>query len=362
MLTRTVRAQLSAFLIIALVGVSYVAIHYVGLQRLIGESGYTVTLDLPSSGGIFTNAGVPVGRVGDMRLTAKGIAVDLEISSSRHIPTSSVAVVADRSVIGEQYVDLQPPSANGPFLHDGSRLTSTAAALPPPIEGLLVSSDALVKSVPLDSLKNVVDEVYYATKNAGTDLQTLLDTAKDFFSAAEADLPKTQSLITASQTVLSTQQAESGEITSFSANLALIGKQLKSSDGDLRALFAKGVPAAQQVTGLIQEINGSLGALLSSLLTTSTVVVKHENALRELLVQLPVTVSIGGSVITPQGINVGLVPTFFDPEPCTSGYGGTTERTGLTTSAPPTLNTAAGCTAPTSSGIDLRGSQHAPAN
>ena len=42
-----------------------------------------------------------------------------------------------------------------------------------------------------------------------------------------------------------------------------------------------------------------------------------------MLSQLPVAVSIGGSVITPHGLNLGLVPTFFDPLPCTSGYGGT---------------------------------------
>lgn len=367
MLTRTVRLQLIAFTLIALLGVSYVALRYVGLQRLIGASGYTVTLELPNAGGIFTNAeidyrGVPVGRVGDMRLTATGIAVDLDITSSLHIPASARAVVADRSVIGEQYVDLRPMSAVGPYLHDGSRLVSTAASLPPAIEGLLVSSDELVRSVPLNSLRTVVDEVYAASQNAGIDLQTLLDNTQSFFEAAGAKLTATTDLIFTSQTVLATQRSESSEITTFSANLALIAKQLVASDGDIRNVIVDAVPAADQVTGLIQDVHSSLGSLLSGLLTTSLVALKHQGALRELLVQLPVAVSIDGAVVTPDGINVGLVPTFFSPWPCVVGYGGTTERTGLNTAPAPALNTHAGCTAPTSTGIDLRGSQHAPTN
>src|SRR2546423_3202665 len=121
MLSRTVRIQVVLFLVIALGGVTYVAIRYVGLQRYIGGSGYTVQAEFADAGGIFTNAevdyrGVPIGRVGDMRLTKDGIEVDLDITSSTKIPSDTEAVVADRSVIGEQYVDLRPRTSTGPYL------------------------------------------------------------------------------------------------------------------------------------------------------------------------------------------------------------------------------------------------------
>ena len=53
--------------------------------------------------------------------------------------------------------------------------------------------------------------------------------------------------------------------------------------------------------------------------------------------------------------------TFFNPLPCTAGYQGTKVRNGLDTSPGPPLNTNARCTSPASSGIDVRGSAHAPA-
>ena len=365
MLTRTVRLQIVLFLVIALGGVAYVGIRYVGLQRYLGGSQYTVKVELADAGGIFTNAevdyrGVPVGRVGDMRLTKTGIEVDLDITTSTKIPSDTQAVVTDRSVIGEQYVDLRPRTTSGPYLSDGSHIAAKDTALPPPVQDLLLNSDKLVASVPIGSLQTMISELDDATRGAGTKLQQLLVASRQFFAAATTNLPSTVSLLDNSQTVLATQQRESGAITTFSANLSLIGEQLRSSNGDIKKVITTGASAADQVGGLISDVHGTLGALLSDLLTTSAVFLQEKDGLREVLSQLPVAVSIGGSVITPHGINLGLVPTFFDPLPCTSGYGGTATRGALDTSGGAPLNTAAGCTSAPSTGKDVRGSQNAP--
>ena len=107
-------------------------------------------------------------------------------------------------------------------------------------------------------------------------------------------------------------------------------------------------------------MHGSLGALLSNLLVTSDVFLARKDGVQQLLVGLPAAVTAGGSVVTPNGINVGVVPTFFDPLPCTAGYQGTHVRSGLTTAPGAPLNTAASCQAPASSGVDVRGAQNAP--
>ncbi|KPC66135.1 ABC transporter substrate-binding protein, partial [Streptomyces sp. NRRL F-6602] len=50
----------------------------------------------------------------------------------------------------------------------------------------------------------------------------------------------------------------------------------------------------------------------------------------------------------------------FKPLPCTTGYGGTRYRNGLDLGTAPPLNTGAACTAPASSGKNVRGSGNAP--
>ncbi|MDN5758735.1 MAG: MlaD family protein, partial [Tomitella sp.] len=86
MLSRLVKFQLIAFALIAVLGIVYVGANYARLDNLIGFGRYTVHMNLKESGGIFPNAevsyrGVPVGRVGEMRLTQEGLQVDLELDN-----------------------------------------------------------------------------------------------------------------------------------------------------------------------------------------------------------------------------------------------------------------------------------------
>ena len=91
-----------------------------------------------------------------MSLTSDGIEVDLLIDSSApQIPASARAVVANRSAIGEQYVDLQPDTDQGPFLEDGSVIAVGDTTTPIPIENVLTSANGLVHSLPVDALHTV---------------------------------------------------------------------------------------------------------------------------------------------------------------------------------------------------------------
>jgi phospholipid/cholesterol/gamma-HCH transport system substrate-binding protein len=367
MLRSTVRIQVAVFVVVALLGIGYVGIAYLGAPQWFGSGAYTVHLDLADTGGLYTNAavsyrGVQIGKVSDLRLTTDGVQADLDITATTPLPADSHATVADGSVIGEQYVDLTADNSDGPYLTAGATIPRARTTLPPPVQDLLGSSEQLFASVPVTSLRTVVDELYTATNGVGPSLRQLITSSDTFFSTASGDIDNTTSLIGNASTVLATQQAESGQIGQFSANLALIGAQLKDANGDISQVLATAAPAADQVSGLVTSLNsaGTLTTLLASLLTTSTVLAQGQDGLRTVLVQLPVDVSIGNATITPQGINVGLVPTFFDPPPCTNGYGATTKRPGSVTTAGPPLNTAAGCVAPPGTGQDERGTQHAP--
>jgi phospholipid/cholesterol/gamma-HCH transport system substrate-binding protein len=196
----------------------------------------------------------------------------------------------------------------------------------------------------------VVNELSTAVTDSGTSLQVLLDSAGQLIQQANADFPQQSQLIDASKTVLATQQQEAGSITSFSANLALLAAQLRSSDPDLRRLISVAPTAAGQFSGLIQDVGSSAGVLISNLLTTSQVFLGNVNGVRELLVKFPEAVSVGSSVITAKGINVGLSLTFFDPLPCTSGYRGTVRRDADDVTAGQPLNTSAGCVASSTGG------------
>ncbi|HEX5117191.1 MAG TPA: MlaD family protein [Pseudonocardiaceae bacterium] len=367
MITWATRTRILAFIVIGVLVIGFIGIKYADLGRYVGARGYyVVDLELAQAGGIFPNAavtyrGVQVGRVGAVNLTDTGVEADLDIdSSAAPIPKDVRAVVANLSAVGEEYVDLRPQSASGPDLADGSIIPRRSTQLPLPVTTVLSSIDALASSVPDQSLRTVVDELGKAFQGQGPNLQVLLDASSSLSQGATQNLPSTIGLINNSTTVLGTQHAEKDALQSFSNSLNLFAGQLDKSDSDIRRLITATPQAAQQVTDLLQQTNPSLSVLLANLLTTSDLTLNRQNGLEELLVAAPAAIAAGSTVINQNGANFGMALTFFNPLPCTAGYGGTTYRNGLNTSPSPPLNTDARCTAPAGSGIDVRGSAHAP--
>lgn len=363
MLTRRIKTQVIIFVIAALVGTSYLGATYVGINPF--SSDYRVTVQMTDAGGTFTNGqvtyrGVPVGRIESLRPTANGTEAVLRIDADApDMPAQVQASVANRSAIGEQYIDLRGSWDDGrSTLSAGD--TITGASMPPPVEDVLRSGRDFAGSLPEDSLNVVIDEAYELSRGLGDGLGQLLDTSQDFVQTADENFLVTQQLIRNSDTVLSTQIGAGDSIRSFSGDLSLIADTLESSDGDLRRLIDVSPAAAREVQALFSQVGRPLGTLLANLITPAQVFGVNSDGVEDALIKAPEALSVGWSVTNAGQIDLGLITSFFDPLPCVAGYGGTQQREGVVTSPGRPFNTSAGCTASPSSGTNVRGPQAVP--
>ncbi|WP_432075900.1 MCE family protein [Streptomyces wuyuanensis] len=365
MITRTVKIQLAAFAAVTAVGVSYVGVRYTGLVDAVLDRGYTVRADFADSGGVFPGAevtyrGVPVGRVGELRLTRRdGVSVDLDIEDGARIPADTVAVVANRSAVGEQYVDLQPRGTGGPYLHDGSTIARGDTRVPLPPTDVVLSLDRLVNSVGKEDLRITVDELGKAFAGTGPELSRLVDSGNGLVEAASESLPQTVALIEDSRKVLGTQAEQGSAIRSFSRDLAAFTAELKSSDGDIRRLVGAGAPAAQEVNSLLTETRPHLPVLLGNLISGGQITVARLPGVEQALVTFPVVVAGSYTVIPGDGTtHFGMVTNADDPPACRQGYG--TQRRDPSDTADRPANTGAHCSAPRGGPSSVRGAQNVP--
>lgn len=364
MLTRRIQIQLIIFAILGLVATTYLGAKYVGLNPL--GTGYKVTVALPDAGGSFKNGevtyrGVPVGRIKELRTTQNGMEADLHISGDApDIPADVDVKVVNRSAIGEQYIDLRSESKGGKLLTDGDRLTGNEDSLPPPIEDVLRSGRDFAASVPQDSLSTVIDEFYNLSHGSSQNVARLIETSQQFVETADDNFLVSSALIDSAQRVLSTQEASATSIKSFSSDLSLIATTLSDSDKDLRALIQNSPAAAREIGRLFDQVGKPLGLLMSNLVSTAQVFGTNSAGVEDALFRVPEAVSVGWAVNGSKGLDLGLAQTYFDPLPCTTGYGGTTVRPGLDTSKGRPFNTSAGCSVAPSSGTNVRGPKSAP--
>jgi phospholipid/cholesterol/gamma-HCH transport system substrate-binding protein len=330
MITARTKRQLVIFLIITLVGVSYVGARYARLDRLFYDSSYTVTASLAQSGGIFTDAevtyrGVQIGRVTDMRLTGEGVDVDLSIERDfADIPSETLALVGNRSAVGEQYVELQPQRDEGPYLEEGSTIAEPQTDTPVQTTELLTNLSNLVTSVPQSDLRTVVAEAGAAFQGTGDELAQIIETQNSFIEVADANFETTRRLIRDGRIVLQTQVDKESAIRSFARDLALFSGTVADSDADLRRVIEEGSATANELRTFLEQNEVNLGELINNLVTTNEVVTQYLPGIRQLLVIYPYVVAGGFTVTASQGdgnfnARFGLVIT-PDPPVCEAGY------------------------------------------
>ncbi len=338
------------FLLITVIGVAFVGARYAQIDKLLFDEDYTVNASFAESGGIFSGAevtyrGQPVGKVGDLKLLSDGVDVALDIKKGVKIPSDLLAVVANRSAIGEQYVDLQPRREGGPYLRDHSKIARQDTAIPIDTTELLLNLDQLVNSVDKNSLRTTVRELGTALNGRGTDLQRIIDGSGKLIDDADANILQTIKLINDGDTVLATQVASGDAIKSWAKNLALLSDTLVSSDANIRQVIDQGSAASEQVTALI-----------------STAV--RLDAVEQLMVVYPAT-AMGGYIVPAKDKGTGHYDAHFglvlgfDPPACRAGYAGTDHVVPQDTSQKQ-ANTKASCTANPSTGVNVRGSQNKP--
>jgi phospholipid/cholesterol/gamma-HCH transport system substrate-binding protein len=367
-ITRRTKVQLLVFVAITLIGVSFVGARYAHLDRAFYDDDYTVTAQFPDSGGIFaggevTYRGVGVGRVSKLELTDEGVDVVLDIEKGYdEIPADTLAVVGNRSAVGEQYVELQPQRTEGPYLHEGSVIEQKDTEIPIATDTLLTHLSETVSSVDPASLKTTVDELGAAFSGSGEDLQRIIDSGNSFIDTANDNFDLTTDLIRDSNTVLHGQIDSESAIRNFSAQLQAFSSVLAGADPDLRNLIDTGGVAATQLRTFLEQNRVELGDLINNLVTTGDIVVKHLDGIQQVLVLYPYVVE-GGFTVVSKTPETGLYDAHFgmvitNQPVCHQGYQGTDTRPPQDGSNRP-MNLNARCEEDASH-TNARGAQHAP--
>lgn len=370
-MSRLVRYQIVAFVLVTVLGITYAMTQYVGLPRLLGFGQYRVTVNMPDTGGLYSDAavterGVTVGKVTSVDFNGRDVTAQISLNDGTRIPSRGLkAAVENTSAVGEQYLDLTPGSARGPYLEAGSVIPASAVSLPPTPGALLGSLNTLLESVPRRQLNVTVNELYNSFNGTGPQLRQLLGSAGNLLNAAQQNITPTKNLIRQMGPVLGTQAANSGNITSFSRNLATVSGQLKASNADLKGIIGQGPGFAGQLASLVGKLQPTVPLLLANLTSVSRVTDVYINGIRQILVIMPAGVDDLMATVWNSPIkgtaNGDFVLTTGKPPACTTGYTARVRSPEDTSQAPlPKPGDEPHCEVPTNSDQEVRGAHNDP--
>jgi virulence factor Mce-like protein len=329
MLTRFVKVQLVIFTIVSIIGVAVMAFTYIQAPTLLGVGRYEVTLNLPSTGGLYrfsnvTYRGVEVGKVTSVELTPTGAKAIMSIATSPKIPADLQASVQSVSAVGEQYVDLKPRTDSGPYLQDHSVITEENVTIPAPVGPVLDKLSTLVGTFPKDRLSQLLDETYKGFNGAGDDFGSLLDSGARISADLNGVADQTRTLAEDARPLLEGQAGTADSIRTWAKSLAGFTGQLADDDPKLRKVLADFPGFGDEVTGLLNQLKPTLPVLLANLGTIGEILMTYNASLEQLLVLLPPYIAqqqsysiTSDSTGAPRG---DFAATVSDPPACTVGF------------------------------------------
>ncbi|MFE7740651.1 MCE family protein [Nocardia sp. NPDC057455] len=330
LLSRFVRTQLLIFAVLSVVGLTTMATVYMRLPDLAGIGTISVSMELPTTGGLYrfgnvTYRGVEVGEVSSVELTGDGVRATLKIDGSYDIPADLTAEVRSVSAVGEQYVELRPRTDSPPYLRDGSVIDLRHTTVPQPVGPMLDELSDLVGSIPADKLHELLDELFRGMHGARYDLDSLLTSAQTLAAELNGAGDRTRTLIEDSRPLLDSQVRSADAIRIWTRSLAGLTGRLVADDPQIRNLLRSGPGFAAEVTHLLDSVKLTLPILLSNLTSIGQLGVTYNAGLEQILVLLPPAISMIQAVQpnrNASGLGLGdfRLGGISDPPACTVGF------------------------------------------
>lgn len=325
MITRLTKIQLMIFAIVTVLGGAFVGGRYANIDRLFVDRSFPVTADFRDSGGIFAGAevtyrGIAVGKVGKLVFTESGVRATLDIENDApKISEDATATVANKSAVGEQFIDLQPQSNSSPYFKGGSNIPLSRTVVPIDTTKFLLDTNAFVRSIDTEAMSTLVNELGLAFAGDGRDLSTIIDAQMSFIQTADDNFEVTRSLIRGSSSVLQTFVDKRGQFSSFTNDLALLTDTLVSSDKDIRRLFDEGSSSARLVKDVFKENNRNLQSFFNDFNTFTESVDEFHKGMEVISILFPYLVhgSFTATSETEPGNWAGRIGLIYDhpPEP-----------------------------------------------
>jgi phospholipid/cholesterol/gamma-HCH transport system substrate-binding protein len=188
--TRGAGLLLAAGLVPALVGCGVYPPDQLPLPGLAGrgDGAYTITIDLPDAQNVVQNQDVRlqdvvVGNIDRLEFVDWHARATVRIDGGTRLPANTTARVAQKSLLGAEFVELEAPpadKADARLLGDGDAIPLASAGSYPETEEVLAALSTVLNGGGLNQLKTINNELALALHGHEGDAKQLIHTLSDF--------------------------------------------------------------------------------------------------------------------------------------------------------------------------------------
>lgn len=264
----------------------------VALRTPITEPRVHVTVTLPRSGGLYegsevTYRGVRIGKVTELDLTADGVSATVRLDGSARIPVDARPKVRSLSPVGEQYIDFQPTTDEGPFLADGDTVAGTAADLPTSLATTAINLDVLIRQIDPQALRTVLTETANGLEGTEDDLQRMVVQGSALLDELDARWAMTKRLLDNGDRLLRLGADLVPDLDAITRNSQVFAAWLRRIDPVLVRLLERSPGQVDELRRLVRDVRDILGDYLDPYVSLADLVASYDPHLRALMESYP---------------------------------------------------------------------------
>ncbi|BBY55683.1 mammalian cell entry protein [Mycolicibacillus koreensis] len=327
LLTPFIKRQLVLFAVITLAAFLALGWYYLRIPSLMGIGQYTLTAELPSSGGLYatsnvTYQGITVGKVTSVEPTEEGAVATLRLDSKYKIPADASAHVHSVSAVGEQYLDLVSAGTTDKLLAENAVITDTT--VPAPIGPILDEANRMLAALPKEKVGELLDETAVAVGGLGPALQRLVDSTQAIAGDFQTNIADINDIVDNVGPILDSQVDSGDAIERWATNLNVLATQSAQKDAALRRLLPQAATSADQLNEVMGGMRDTLPQTLANTAIVLDILKRYRPYVEAMLVAFPQEAASAQAVTAPYEnearalLDLGL--TINQPPPCMTGF------------------------------------------
>ena len=271
-----------AFVVVSMVFTAVLAMKIGNLQFF--QHQYALSAVFSDATGVFKGdsvklAGVDVGRVSDARISDGHGVVDFKVDDSVKLTRDATVAIRWRNVLGQRFLYLYPGSGQGAPLKDGDTI------------GLDHTQDAGDLGQLLNELGAFLDAMNEALANNEGTVRDLLTEGGGLAQRLAGMDGQIQTLITSSNTVISTYARQNKAIANILDDLSSVGGSLKGMTGNIDSLVVNFAQVQQELDKFLKQNRGNIDSSLSQLEWLTRLLASKRGELAQTLCSLPAGVA-----------------------------------------------------------------------
>lgn len=271
-----------------------------------------LTVVVGSTGGLFegsavTYRGTKVGKVREITMTRQGAHVQVRLRAGTEIPVDARAQVRSLSPVGEQYLDFQPNTDQGPFLADGDTLEAGYTDLPVTLSTTVVAINDVLSQVDDRKLRSLLRELSTGLSGTGDDLGRILDQGDLLLAELDEAWPQTRSLIRTGNRALDVVPGSAADLERLGTSARRLAAFLREEDPLLRRTLRRGPGQLAELESLVEDARRVLPDFLEVGVSLTDVFALREPHFRELLRSYAPGLGTLGRVVRDGELRIELI-------------------------------------------------------